>query len=122
MFLPKLRQFCAKKSCRAGVVLQGCHSGLPVRVARWRTVAGVMRWLVFVVAALSLACLLAFADDSSAAPRKKIVRRVLGWDSMRFRSWPALMQSTAPRHFEFWPDIYWFLSSICLKCSGSRPS
>ena len=60
-----------------------------------------MRWLVFVVAALSLACLLVFADDSSAAPRKKIVRRVLGWDSMHFHSWPDLFMSIAQRYFKF---------------------
>ena len=47
-----------------------------------------MRWLALLVAALSLACLLVFADDSGATPRKKIVRRVLGCDSnsMRFLS------------------------------------
>ena len=73
---------------------------MPVRVARWRTVAGNMRWLVFVVAALSLACLLAFADDSSAAPRKKIVRRVLGWDSMRFRCWPDLFTEHCSNTFK----------------------
>ena len=43
-----------------------------------------MRWLALLVAALSLACLLVFADDSGSTPRKKIVRRVLGCDSMRF--------------------------------------
>ena len=43
-----------------------------------------MRWLALIVAGLSLACLLVFADDSGGAPRKKIVRRVLGCDSMRF--------------------------------------
>ena len=42
-----------------------------------------MRWLALFVAALSLACLLVYADDSGT-PRKKIVRRVLGCDSMRF--------------------------------------
>ena len=55
-----------------------------------------MRWLVFVVAALSLACLLAFADE---APRKKIVRRVLGWDSMRFRCCPDLFTEHCSRTF-----------------------
>ena len=56
---------------------------LSIRVAKCKRVAAVMRWLALIVAGLSLACLLVFADDSGA-PRKKIVRRVLGWDSMRF--------------------------------------
>ena len=54
-----------------------------------------MRWLALFVAALSLTCLLVFADDSGA-PRKKIVRRVLGCDSMRFLPVTQYSQKLSP--------------------------